>query len=237
MKRCVLFFSMIWIFSLSVSAQTSIYTTKACTTSVNLNEVKVEIRNYKNIKKFADFYCKGKIVIFKNQQPIDSIQFDKIYQTGNYGLFLHHDIIPDHVLISKFGNDDGKTIIINENGTLFILNGNKVYIDTLKKVLVVLNDQFPEEVTLFDYVKDKIILKYENLEFEPCQVVSDVKGRYFLKGCSKNQPFNYYLIQSENKTLKKVRMKKVPAGSRIQIVSDPKVNELKCQCDCEYIQP
>lgn len=237
MKQCVVFFSLIWIFSLAVSAQTSIYTTKACTTSVNLNEVKIEIRNYNNIKKFADFYCKGKIVIFKNQQPVDSVQFDKINQTGNYGLFLHHDIIPDHVLISKFGNDENKTIIINNSGSFFILNGNTISIDTLRKILVVLNDRYPEEVTLFDYSKDKIIQKFENLEFEPCQVVSDAKGRYFLKGCSNKEPNSYYLIQIENQKLKKVRMKKAPNGSTIQIVSEPNGNQMKCQCDCEYIQP
>ncbi len=237
MKHFVLFLCLISSFPFYINAQTSIYTTKACTTSVSLNDIKVEIRNYKNIKKFADFYCRGKIVIFKNTQPVDSVQFDKINQTGNYGLFLHHDIIPDHVLISKFGNEENKTIIVNNSGTFFILNGNNIYIDTLKKVLIVLNTNYPEQVTLFDYIKDTVIQQYDNLEFEPCQVVGDAKGHYFIRGCSKNQTNTYYLIQTENQKLKKVRMKRTPKGSTIQIVSAPKRNEIKCQCDCEYIQP
>ncbi len=237
MKQLVLFLCFISSFSFYINAQTSIYTTKACTTSVNLNDIKVEIRNYKNIKHFADFYCKGKIVVFKNSQPVDSLQFDKINQTGNFGLFLHHDIIPDHVLISKFGNDENKTIIVNNSGTFFILNGNTIYIDTLKNILIVLNTDYPEQVTLFDYSGNVVIQQYENLEFEPCQVLTDTKGHYFLKGCSPNQPNSYYLIQQENKNLKKVRMKRAPKSSTIQIVSAPKENVPKCQCDCEYIQP
>lgn len=237
MKHFVLFLCLISSFPFYINAQTSIYTTKACTTSVSLNDIKVEIRNYKNIKKFADFYCRGKIVIFKNTQSVDSVQFDKINQTGNYGLFLHHDIIPDHVLISKFGNEENKTIIVNNSGTFFILNGNNIYIDTLKKVLFVLNTNYPEQVTLFDYQKDLVILQYNNMQFEPCQLVGDAKGHYFLKGCANNQSNTYYLIQPDNQKIKKVRMKRTPKGSTIQIVSAPKGNEIKCQCDCEYIQP
>ena len=212
MKQFISFLCFVFLFSLNINAQTSIYTTKACTTSVNLNNLKVEIRNYKNIKKFADIYCKGKIVVFKNSQPVDSIQFDKIYQTGSYGLLLHHEIVPDHVLISKFGNDEDKTIIVNHSGTFFILNGNNIYIDTLKKVLIVLNTNYPEQVTLFDYENDLIKKQFTNLEFEPCLVLSDASGNYYIESCSNNKQKHYYRISIDKQNIKKIRLKRTQKG-------------------------
>lgn len=220
---------------LNLSAQTSIYSTKTCTTKVKLNQLTVEIRNFKDVKNFAAYTCKGEIEVFKDQQSLSKAAFEKITQEGVYGLFLHHNVLPNHVIVTKFGDFDDKTIIINKKGNIFTLNGSTIFIDSIQHLVFVLNFTEKGEVTVFDLLSDEKIAYFENIEQMPERIFKD-RGHYWVQSSNFNtSKKTYYRIDINAKTLTKLKLKKRGLYLDIQSLQNSKSSGFKCQCDCEYL--
>lgn len=220
---------------LNLTAQTSIYSTKTCTTKVKLHQLTIEIRNFKDVKNFAAFTCKGEVEVFHNNQSLSKTAFEKITQEGAYGLFLHHNVLPNHVIITKHGDFDDKTIIINKKGYIFTLNGSNIFIDSLQHLVFVLNFTEKGEITIFDLLSDEKIAHFENLEQIPERIFKD-RGNYWVQfGNFNNSKKTYYRIQMSTQLLTKMKLKKKGLYMDIQSLQNSKSENFKCQCDCEYL--
>jgi hypothetical protein len=218
----------------NLSAQTSIYSTKACTTKVKLNQLTIEIRNFKDVKNFAAYTCKGEVEVFHNTQSLSKAAFEKITQEGAYGLFLHHNVLPNHVIITKHGDFDDKTIIINKKGNIFTLNGSTIFIDSIQHLVFVLNFTEKGEITVFDLLSDEKIAHFENYEQMPERVFKD-RGHFWVQFGSFNSSKKlYFKIDLNTKSLTKMKLKKRGLYLEIPALQNEQSPTFKCQCDCEY---
>jgi len=104
---------------------------KTTRTIKNIADVKVIVSQTKSLNH-TDPLCSANIKIVKNNKPIDSLkisadQFDAV--GDKYRLLVHEELMNNHVIISKFGSYDGKTIIINSKGQKFITIGGFCFLD------------------------------------------------------------------------------------------------------------
>ena len=101
------------------------------TLTQKIGDISVDIAQYKPIDYIkSKFYCYAEIRIYKNKIMIDSLVFDDIEPVGgHYGLLVYPSLIMNHLIISKYGDYDGRTIIINDQGQIFSTIGGSVSID------------------------------------------------------------------------------------------------------------
>lgn len=220
----------------NVHAQTSIYTTKSCTTKVDFANLTVEIRNYKDVKNFADYSCKGEIVVLEGMRIIEQKTFNKIAQEGKFGLFLHHDVLPNHVLVTKFGDLNDQLIVVNREGRTFTLNGSQIFVDSIRQLLFVLNYAEKGEISIFDLVTDKMVVHFTNLELLPDLIFRE-GDQYWVRFANfNNSRKTHYRIDLEKSELTKVKIKRNGLYLYIQSLQNSKTSDFKCQCECENSQ-
>lgn len=130
---------------------------KITRTIKNIDGVKVIISQNKSLSH-TDPLCTANIRIFKNNKQIDSLiisddQFDAV--GDKYGLLVYEEMIKNHVIISKFGSYDGKTIIINSKGKKFITIGGICFLDKKNGLLFSIYHSDLSGFSVFDLNTDK----------------------------------------------------------------------------------
>ena len=74
--------------------------------------------------------CESKIVVMQGDQLLDSLIFSKIDPIGSfYGVYLYKELVLNHLLITKYGDYDGSSIFINQDGKIFKTIGGHMFID------------------------------------------------------------------------------------------------------------
>lgn len=173
-----------------------------------LNDINVQILQYKlkTSENTSFSTCRAKINIFKNSVKIDSISFSEIEPVGaNYGLMIYNSIIENHLIITKYGDYKGLTIIINDSGKIFNTNGGFVYIDRSRKLLFSISASDLFGISVFNLKSDVEIIKKYDLADEPVEFYKSTNGKYFFKATSLNsEKDNFYEIHFKNKTITKV---------------------------------
>jgi len=171
-----------------------------------LDNINLEIFQYKlNNQENPSFpSCKAKIYILKNNIKIDSINFSEIEPVGgNYGLRIYSSIIENHLLVTKYGDYEGLTIIINKNGEKFITDGGFAYLDRSRKLLFSISASDSFGISVFDLKLDSEILYKYDLEDEPIEFYKK-NERYFFKAANYNsEKDSFYEINLKNKTIVK----------------------------------
>jgi hypothetical protein len=143
--------------------------TKETVIEKSIKNIDVIITQYKSLIKSPDIpYCRAKIEIFKNEEKIDSIEFSEIEAVGgHYGLLVYNEIIKDHIVISKFGDYDGQTIIVNNKGEKFLTIGGCVSVDNDNGLLFSIYNSDLSGFSVFDLNIDKEIFKMTDIEDRP----------------------------------------------------------------------
>lgn len=197
-----------------------------------IGEIKVVICQKKSLIDSPDIqYCKGSIEIYKNETSIDSVFFNPIEPVGgNYGLLVYNKIIQDHLIISKFG-DEGRTIIINNNGKVFTTIGGYVYYDQDSGLLFSIYDSDLFGFSVFDLNSDQIIMEKYDIEEEPLEFYKTIENKYvFLSYNNETAKENTWEIILNTKTIKKVAISR-------ELIKNRKINELveyqKLELYCE----
>jgi hypothetical protein len=122
-----------------------------------IGSMKVIVSQNKSINH-TDPLCTANIRIFKSEKEIDSFEIpaDQFDAVGDrYGLLIYEKLLKHHVIISKFGSYDGKTIIINSKGQKFITLGGFCYPDTKKGLLFSVFHSDLSGFSIFDLNTDK----------------------------------------------------------------------------------
>ncbi|MCW0484568.1 hypothetical protein [Gaoshiqia sediminis] len=149
----------------------------------SLKNIDVIITQYKSLIESPDIpYCKAKIEILRNGKKIDSINFSEIEPVGgHYGLLVYNEIINDHIVISKFGDYDGQTIIINDKGEKFQTIGGCVSVDIENGLLFSIYNSDLAGFSVFDLNKDKEIFKMMDIDDRPREFFKYSNSRFLYK--------------------------------------------------------
>ncbi len=176
----VLLFSIINVFGQTNSIEKDGFKISQMTKTVK--DIKVLFTQKKPLTK-SNFYCTASIKIFKSNKLIDSliVSPDELEPVGSdYGLLIYNELINDHIIVSKFGGYDGRTIIINNKGKMFNTTGGICCPDYKHGLLFSIYNSDNHGFSIFDLSKDREIFSQI---FEKDEVMgfflSD--GNYFVK--------------------------------------------------------
>ena len=121
-------------------------------------------------------------MILKNNIQIDSIIFNEIEAVGGqYGLLAYSGLIKNHIIISKYGDYDGETIIINAKGEKFITMGGYSFIDNTSGLLFSILDSDLSGFSVFDLNKDKEIFKKVDIDDRPQKFYKTSNNEYLFQ--------------------------------------------------------
>jgi len=159
-SRNILFF-----FLLVISNTTYGQATRMQTKILSLGNTKVEIiQRYNSVQAV----CSAKILIYVSGQKKDSIIFPSMEAVGgDVGLFLCKDRINNHIIISKFGDYDGQTIVINDRGQKFVFGGGRNYADKEQGIIFCIYDSDLPGFSVFDLTKDQLIIDTADIDGYP----------------------------------------------------------------------
>jgi len=177
-------------------------------TEKSLQTVNIQISQFKlkTVDNPLLSTCKANIYIFKDITKIDSINFLEIEPVGgNYGLMIYKFIVENHLVITKYGDYQGLTIVINEKGEKFIMDGGFVSIDRERKLLFSISASDSFGFSVFDLELDSEVFNTYDLAESPSQFYKNSKGNYFFKTSNFNSDKdNFYEIRLKKKKITKV---------------------------------
>lgn len=183
MKRIVIIITtLITLLSGSVTCKRSDPNERIRVTSLRreLNDITVVISQQKRmIDTLGIPPCRADIRLLNNGRLIDSIIYTGIDPVGGqYGLLVYSGLVNNHLIISKFGDFDGETIIINDKGQHFETIGGQIYADTINGLLFSIYDSFLSGFSVFDVNKEKEIFRMTDIEERPAEFFR-ADNRYF----------------------------------------------------------
>ena len=144
-------------------------TTKVTTIERQINDVKIIVKQIKSLVESSNVpLCKAEIMVYKNNILLDSLKFDAIEALGGcYGFIVYSQLIDNHLIISKYGDYDGRTIVINENGRMVSIVGGNVYYDEESSLLFSIYDSDLSGFSIYDLKSDMLLLEMEDMSARP----------------------------------------------------------------------
>lgn len=134
------------------------------TRTYNMGFVDVVVSQLKNNESEyqEDFLCRGTIKTFKNNIPVDSLKFKDMDAVGDsYGLNFSSQPIPDLIIGLKFGDYNGRLIIISESGKIENYPGGPFFIPKNKNLIVSPWHSDLSGITIYDIEKKKVVMQKE----------------------------------------------------------------------------
>ncbi len=175
------------------------------------------------------FLCRSWLTVRKS----DKLLKQKFYEIepvgGCSGLFLpSFQPLENYFIISKFGDYEGQTLLIDTSGKLIELTGGSFSISTDKKYLFSLWDSDLSGITVFDLTKGKTIM---SKEIEDDKQYGDI---YFQDGKYYVSYFEDNAIGLIDNTNKKITPSKKTTGflkksNKLKIFNDVQALA-KCNC-------
>ncbi len=153
------------------------YKTKIQSIPFNNLTIKLIKINHKGYENENAFYCRAWLKVIRNDSTIDSLYFDNITAgKGCAGLYMDNkQPDPNHFILTKFGDYDGRTLIINKQGQIKNITGGKYFITRDKRYLFSIYESDLSGIAVFDFRYDK--LTYSNNAF-----TSKLTEWYFQEG-------------------------------------------------------
>jgi hypothetical protein len=219
----ILIVFLIFLSSLEAFGQTTTADTfKITQITKKVGEIQVNISQYKHLIQSPDIpYCKAYIEIIKNNKIISSLGFPSIEPVGgDYGFLVYSQLINNHLIISKYGDYDGRTIIINEKGKIFNTIGGYSFIDDLNGLLFSIYSSDLSGFSVFDLKSDVEIFKIEDNVERPSEFYIDAIGRYYFHAINdETEKESIWEIILDNKKIKSTEID-------INILKDKKLKKL-----------
>lgn len=145
-----------------------------------LNDIEIVLKQILPPESPNESSCSATLYIRKKLTKTDSLSFQQIEAVGGAYGFSTPTTILDHMVLTKHGDYDGRTIVINDNGDIFDIAGGVVYLDS--NLLFSFYESDVPGIAIFDLSADSLILSKLNLETYPVSVSKTADGRFILKG-------------------------------------------------------
>jgi hypothetical protein len=197
-----------------------------------LGEIQVVINQHKNLSESAvDSYCNAEIMIYRNDVLIDSLIYKNLEPVGgDYGIKVYDEIFYDCLIISKFGDYEGETIIINEKGRIHKSIGGVISIDIEKGLLF---SEFDSDLTgfsVFDMKNFKELISMTEIEQRPIDFYKD-GNRYFFKAINdKTENMSFWEIEFDLERIMVVDFEDQPVNDKkLKKLIDYKATYVQCE--------
>lgn len=145
-----------------------------------LGDVAVMTKQEFPSEKNSFFSCHSSLFVLRDSQKIDSLKYRGIEALGGHFGFRNIQKIDSHLIITKHGGYDGRTIIINPKGTIFNLIGGQPFLDKEKNYLFSIYDSDLSGFSIFDLTTDSLLLAIEHFEERPKSFHKAFNNRYFI---------------------------------------------------------
>jgi len=142
-----------------------------------LGNIKIQLNQYKS--DGTEFYCKSEIVTYKNEEQLDYINFEPEPVGGYYGISKATKF-NKHLIFTKHGDYDGRTIIINDKGKIHNIIGGTNYLDEVSELLFTGYESDLSGFAVFDLKTDSSLFKMEDLDERPISFHKNFGNRYFI---------------------------------------------------------
>lgn len=142
-----------------------------------IGNIQVELIQTKSDGK--NFYCKSKLSTTKDNDLIDSVSFTPEPVGGYYGISKPNRI-ENHLVFTKHGDYDGRTILVNEQGKILNIIGGENYFDSESKLLFTIYDSDLSGFGVFDLTSDSTLLEMADIEDRPISFHKAFGERYFI---------------------------------------------------------
>jgi hypothetical protein len=142
----------------------------------SLNNINVTLiqKRYKNFSEF----CNSTIVIMKDSKLIDSLNINSEPVGGGYGVSIPK-AINKHLIFTKEGDYDGRTIIINNKGKVSNIIGGENYYDSENELLFTIHQSDLSGLAVFDLKADSLLIEMPGMENTPYSIHKAFENRYF----------------------------------------------------------
>jgi hypothetical protein len=202
-----------------------------------VDDIKVIISQSKSLN-YTNPPCTANIRIFKNDIQIDSLlipgdQFDGV--GDRYGLLIYEKPVKNHVIITKFGSYDGKTIIINNKGRKFVTLGGFSSLDSQNGILFSVYHSDTSGLSVFDLNTDKEL--YSVIMFDSTAMRNErvrefylYKNEYFVKTDQNNiNQWKIWKIELTKKKLVEADRNTILKAEHLKELTDYKGTEISCE--------
>ncbi|MCK3682984.1 M56 family metallopeptidase [Maribellus sp. YY47] len=186
--------------------------------------VKVYQLNNSGWRMGNDFLCRGRIVSYKNNLPVDSLNFNDMEAVGDrYGLNFSSQPVNGMVIGTKFGDYEGRLILIDETGKIQNHRGGFFFITKDQRYIVSPWHSDLAGITIYD-LKDRKVKMDKETEIRPVNWYYLNREYYISKDSSVNE---IYRLDLTNAKLLKTDLKlsDVQQGELVQFYNSE-------FCDC-----
>ncbi len=195
----------------------------------NLESVKVLLSQEKS--EGSGVTCSAKIDIFKNGKKVDSLKFSPEAVGGDYGI-SNGVKLTDHLVFTKHGDYDGRTLIINNNGKLHNVAGGINYIDKEAQILFANYESDLGGFSIFDLKGDSVIMEIDELGDSeiPTSFHKDFGNRYFMR-CEKadTEATSFWEFEMDFERMMQVELEKGDLNKNNELTQLPSLN-VDCVC-------
>ena len=174
-------FSFVLIFFLSLTGFNADKSKNENTRYFEIGDVMVKVYQLNNSdgKLNEDFLCRGKVISYKNNLPVDSLIFEDMEAVGDrYGLNFSSQPVKGMVIGTKFGDYDGRLILVDETGKIQNHRGGFFFISKDQRYIVSPWHSDLAGITIYD-LKDRKVKMDEETEIRPANWYF-LNGEYFV---------------------------------------------------------
>ncbi|MBK8845493.1 MAG: hypothetical protein IPO27_02610 [Bacteroidetes bacterium] len=215
--------------------------------SHRIKNVEVKLIEVFNNNYFTNksLYCRAWMHVLLADTIYERLYFDNMNAyRGCSGIYFDKDQPPNFLVFSKFGDYDGRTIIIDTNGTVHNLSGGNYFISRDGRFLFSIYDSDKNGLTVFDFrlvkvafADDDMFSRIDNWYFQGGKYFSiDQEGDEMLEEETTNPnflpQFSIQVFDFTKRALKKERLpfENLIEDNRIDIIPRFKTVQ-QCQCD------
>lgn len=126
------------------------------------------------------FYCRAWLKILLNDSTIDSLYFDNMVAgRGCAGLYMDDEQpLTNYFCLVKFGDYDGRTLIIDNHGKIHNIIGGKFFVTRDKRYLFSIYEGDKSGIAIYDFILNKRVYYADTLDSKLDQWYFQ-DGRYF----------------------------------------------------------
>ncbi|MEO8150195.1 MAG: hypothetical protein ABI723_21355 [Bacteroidia bacterium] len=143
----------------------SLYKIKSQNFSLNAYSIKLIKVFNKGDENENAFYCRAWLKVLLKDSLIDSIYFDNMVPgKGCSGIYTDNEQpLLNYFLLVKYGNYDGRTIIIDSKGKIHNIIGGKYFLTRDKRYLFSIYESDLSGISIYDFKTNKSIYTNDSL--------------------------------------------------------------------------
>jgi hypothetical protein len=148
---------------------------KWCFVEYQMDSVKVKVINGMGHRRYL-----SRIWTYVNNKPVDSIYYTPEAVGGYMGISLAKEV-NGHLVFSKFGDYNGRTLIVDGLGQIRSIIGANIYYDPIAKYLFSIWGSDEAGFSVYDLEKDSLLIAKVGVRIRPSSF-HKIDNQYYVLG-------------------------------------------------------